>query len=232
MRQRKYFIFAFIFAVLAAGAVYLYLDSLRAEQETVVEYFSVPVVKEKIAARTIITADMLVIEQMIAAQIHPDALLEEEHITGSTASASLFPGEQFLQQRLVAPGEKGAGLAYIISPGKRAMTVAVDEVSGVGRMVLPGDRVDIIALLEEEQEERRLAYAALVVQNVRVLAVGQVLETDDLSVEASTISLEITPEEALRLALAADQGAIKLLLRGVTDPAPIFITPFTADDFL
>ncbi len=235
MKQKKYFLLALIFALLAAGAVYLYLESLQQETEYPLEqqYDTVLVVKMDIPARTVVTTDMLTSTEIPSWHVHPQALLEREEIVGSITRGPLFAGEQFLQQKLVSPEDTGVGLSFMISPNKRAITIAVNEVSGVGRMVLPEDRVDILVHLVEEAEgeaETPLSYVTFLLQNIKVLAIGQVVQTEYFSLEGATVTLEVAPEEAQKLSLAVEQGFIRLLLRGAADDEMITLRPFTTED--
>lgn len=225
MRPKLYFVLALIFALLASGSVYLYLESLKQEVKKDLDYTLVPVASRDIPARTVVTAGMVEQKEVPLSQLHQEAHQDDQGVIGSTTSTPIFTGEQFLQQKLVGTGDTTEGLSYIISPGKRAMSIAVNEVSGVGRMVLPGDQVDVIAVLDLREETDRVTYATLLVQRVKVLAVGRVLEAGTPYLEACTVTLEVTPEEAQRLALGADKGSIRLLLRQPADQDTIIQLP-------
>ncbi len=234
MKQRKYFLLALIFALLAAGAVYFYLEDLQQRMErsrthNPILLDTVLVASVDIPARTWITGDMLTYTEVPTGHIHPQAVLEKERVVGSITRFPIFIDEQLLRARLVFPDETGIGLSFMITPGKRAITIAIDEVSGVARMILPEDRVDILVHLVEKTEEG-LEYATFLLQNIKVLAIGQVVYTETFSLDGNTITLEVTPAEAQKLSLAVEHGFNRLLLREATDDEILTLAPFTTED--
>ncbi len=231
MKQKAFFVLAIIFALVAAGAVYLFLEDLEQNMKEDQDYAAALVARSKIPPRTVVTADMMERIDVPLSQLRSDALQNKDEIIGSTTKVPLYAGEPFLADKLASPDELGSGLAYTIAPGKRAMSVQVNEVIGVAQMVLPGDQVDVIAVLEKESEDKRVKYSTLVVQDIRVLAVNQVLATDEPSLAACTVTLELSPVEAQSLLLADETGKIRLLLRGTTESSRTVARPFKADDF-
>jgi len=233
MRQKGFYILALLFALLAAGAVFLYLQQLEEQVRQDLEYATVAVAGGQIPAYTRITAEMLVYENIPLSQVRDDILQHKDDISGAMATVPFYPGEQLIRDKLIFPGETHGGLAYLIAPGKRAMAAAVDEIIAVGNMLLPGDRVDVVAVLERETAAGQLSFATIFVQNLRVLAVGQSLGGEGRIVEpALTVTLEVSPQEAQRLVLAAERGSIRLLLRGAGDTGRSNQAPFTMEHYL
>jgi pilus assembly protein CpaB len=112
----------------------------------------------------------------------------------------------------------------LLGPEMRAVSLPLDETSGAGGFIAPGDRVDIILTRQFGDEA---AYAAAIIQGARVLAVGQTQDTstsEPVIVKSATV--EVTPDEAQRLALAQKVGQIALALRGTGDEArlPVRLT--------
>ncbi len=232
MRQKGYFILALVFALLAAGAVYLYLLQLEQQVKQDLDYASIAVVKEHIPAHTRITVDMLATRDVPVSQVRSDALQRREDVAGAMARVPLYPGEPLIRDKLVFPGETHGGLTYLIAPGKRAMAVAVNEVIAVGYMLQPGHRVDVVAVLEKKGTEENIPYATIFVQDLLVLAVGQSLTpVVPKGQPALTVTLEVSPEEGQKLALAAERGSIRLLLRGAGDEGRPEPAPFKLHDF-
>jgi pilus assembly protein CpaB len=233
MRQKGYFILALLFALLAAGAVFLYLQQLEEQARQNLQFATVPVVGGQIPAHTRITPEMLIYTDIPLSQVRNDALQRKDDIYGAVAKVPFYPGEPLIRDKLIFPGETRGGLAFLIDPGKRAMAVAVDEVIAVGNMLLPGNRVDVVAVLERETAAGQLSFATIFVQDLRVLAVGQALAGEGQKVEpALTVTLEVSPDEAQRLVLAAERGSIRLLLRGGGDTGRSNQAPFTMDRYL
>jgi len=126
-------------------------------------------------------------------------------------------GEPILQSKLAAQGIEG-GMTAIISPGKRALSVKVDEIIGVAGFVLPGASVDVIVTIDDKQNRIFDAAAKTVLQNIKVLAVGQkVMQEKDEPVLVNVVTLEVTLEEAEKLALSINRGRLQLALRNQSD---------------
>ena len=231
MKQKIYLFLALIFALLAAGAVYLYLENLEKEMKADLEYATILVAKDYIPPHTVITKEMISSSDIPLSQVREDILRNQDDILGRTTKTPLFPGESFIGEKLASPGEAKNGLSYSISPGKRAVTVAVNEVVGVGKMLLPGDHVDIVAVLEKKGAESRGIFATLCIQNIRVLAVGQEMVASKTVMEANTVTLEATPAEAQKLVLAEENGSIRLLLRGAAESGTVAVPSFYLDNF-
>ena len=148
--------------------------------------------------------------------------------------AALAPREPLLPSKVSGPGLKPS-VAALIDPGMRAYTIKVDDVAGGGGHVLPGDRVDVLlarALAApdvEGAEGNRLIVSSLVVQNIRVLGMDMV--ADPASVEKftpSTATLEVSVEDAGKLAVAGQAGTLSLALRRSGATEVVEIRPITA----
>ncbi len=125
----------------------------------------------------------------------------------------------------VAPVGTPLGLFGKIPEGMRAVTVKVDEVSGVAGFIRPGSKVDVVLTgAGAELEGKEGKGAKIILQNVMVLATGQrvtQLEGKEKPQMVNTVTLLVTPEEAERLALAIKMGSLLLTLRSGSDSEPI-----------
>lgn len=143
-----------------------------------------------------------------------------EDLVGAVLREPVDAGEPITRGKLVFPGETGF-LAAVLDPGKRAVTVAVSDVSGVAGFVFPGDRVDIIlaqAIKMSKDVTRRATVTAL--EDVRVLAIDQAI--DDRSGKAATaktVTLEVDPKMAEAVTLLPDMGRLSLSLRSLAPGA-------------
>ncbi|NPV28910.1 MAG: Flp pilus assembly protein CpaB [Firmicutes bacterium] len=234
---------ALVLAALAAGAGSYYLR-LAEEARTHVEKGSVVVARSGVPAKVRVAREMLDVVEMPAAYIHPRAARKLEDVVGAITREPLVAGEQVLLDRVVRETETKAGLSFLVPPGKRAVTVAADEVTAVGWHVQPGDRVDVIGTVEVpmpgktepgKREDRVITIVAL--QDVEVLAVGKNLEFvreqgKEKKVEVKTVTLAVTPEEAKPLVLADEEGTIRLALRSPVEKGKVSSAPFELEDFL
>ncbi|HCC57668.1 MAG TPA: Flp pilus assembly protein CpaB [Solibacterales bacterium] len=139
-----------------------------------------------------------------------------EEVQNRAVIAAIFPGEPILPQRLAAVGS-GAGLAPMIAPGQRAVSVRVNDVIGVAGFVQPGMRVDV--LLSGRPPGSEDSVTRTVLQNVIVLSAGEVLQPEPKgqAIKATLVTLEVSPHDAEVLTLASGEGRIQLVLRNSTD---------------
>ena len=140
-----------------------------------------------------------------------------EQVVGRVTATSILPGDLITENKL-APKGTVAGITALLSPNQRAMTVKVDEASGVAGFLTPGNRVDVVVVVDMG-EYNKDPIAKLLFQNLKVLGTGQKLENlpGDKPQIVPTVTLEVTPEQGERLALAAQEGRISLVLRGQGD---------------
>jgi pilus assembly protein CpaB len=134
-------------------------------------------------------------------------------LEGRVAGASMERGEMILFNKL-APEGTAAGLGGLLAEDKRALTVRVDDVTGVAGFIHPGDRVDVLADLKVPKTSD--AFSKIILQNVPVLTIGQIWEEqkgERKPVLVSTVTLELTPAQAEVLNLASNEGKIRLALR-------------------
>lgn len=148
-------------------------------------------------------------------------------LIGRVTTVPLVKGQPVLDSLLAAPGA-GAGLQALVPEGMRAITVEVNEYSSVAGLIGPGCAVDVVATMQDSQTKDMVART--IVQNVRVMAVGQRVgiarearEKDATSpagdVAFKSVTLLTTPEEAEALELASMAGRPRLVLRGNGDTA-------------
>lgn len=130
------------------------------------------------------------------------------------ALVAMSPREPVLPSKLSGAGARPS-VSALISPGMRAYPIGITKVSGVGGHALPGDRVDIMLLRYIGPEEAGNVETDVILQNVRVLSMNQNANqtgTDKTPKPEYTV-LEVTPEDAAKLAIAAKIGALSMVLR-------------------
>ena len=133
-------------------------------------------------------------------------------IAGRVAQAPIPQGNPILFSML-APEGTAAGLSGILPDGKRALTVKVDEVAGVGGFIHPGDHVDVLVDLPIKDTQEH--FSKTILHDISVLTTGQIWEQkgDNKPMVVNTVTLELTPEAAEVLNLASNNGKIRLALR-------------------
>lgn len=208
---------AAVFGLLAALSVSRYLSNARAVPRNA---NSVIVAKVDVPLGTEIVAEQLTRVQF-PADATPDGTFDsEEKIVGRISVVNIAAREPITDFKLAAEGSAG-GLSAVIPEGYRAMTVKVDDVVGVSGFLRPGTMVDVLTVMDKPGDEmRKEAVSKIVLQNVRVLASGQNMDqpkNDREPESVKAVTLQVTPEQAEKLALASTEGKLRLVLRNVID---------------
>jgi pilus assembly protein CpaB len=172
-------------------------------------------------------------------------------ISGMIAMVPIKQGEQITFNKISEPGIR-TGLSPQVAPGKRAIAVPVNELSGVGKLLKPGDRVDLIVTFVPGQDRMR-TFAQTLFQDVVVLAVGRnvtnnvarVMEQEGSSRKLRTrslieydgfnsITIEVDPRQAQALGLiTASAGAqITVALRNNDDTERAGISPLSLGELM
>jgi pilus assembly protein CpaB len=135
-------------------------------------------------------------------------------MTGAVARTPLLPGEPITAYKLVKAGDGGV-LAAILPAGMRAISTRIKEETGVGRLILPNDHVDVILTMRKRGDH----VSDTIFRNVRVLAIGQLIEAREGKklAEGNTATLELNSAQAEELAAANSKGEISLVLRSIAD---------------
>ncbi|MXO89493.1 Flp pilus assembly protein CpaB [Pontixanthobacter aquaemixtae] len=175
---------------------------------------------------TIITADA------ISYQMWPEELVQDAYfidgesdvtkLLGTVVRHQITAGEPVTQGSLVKPGDRGF-LAAALGPGMRAVTVPVSAKTGVGGFVFPGDRVDLVLTQTVKGDEGEpLKASETILRNIRVLATDQ--STTQETVDGKTVvrafrtvTLEVTPRIAEKVAVSQTIGTLSLSLRSIAD---------------
>lgn len=168
----------------------------------------------EIAVEETLTDEMMSLKAVPADLVPPGVLIDLKDARGRWARIRLLPGDPILDAKL-APKGTPTGLIGKITPGMRAVTIRVDEQTGLSGFILPDYRVDVH---QPKRDDRVGRVARVLLQNVRVLASGTVIESpDDRSIKSETVTLEVTPAQAELLTAAAHEGPLSLSLRPLGD---------------
>lgn len=231
--SRKYWLIAVICGLVASALVYHFLESVKASYRPG-NLVPVVVARNDIARDTIITREVLRLDECPGQYVHPNAIRDIKQVIGKVAVQPVMAGEQILQTRLL-DSAKANHLAYSIPVSKRAVSIAVDHVSGVGGQIKAGDRVDIIAVLDisaplPQGGEINQSFSIVTLQDIEVLAVSD--NNDGNGKGNQTLTLAVSVEEAPPLVLAAERGKLRMLLRSPVDQSRTDLPPYELKDFL
>ncbi|MCL6610164.1 MAG: Flp pilus assembly protein CpaB [Peptococcaceae bacterium] len=212
---------AVAFGLAAAYGTYQYIRHMESTYKASGDFVPVAVAKVMIPARQLITEQMVTFTQIPSNYVSPTVLGTPGEVVGKVARSDIHPGEHILKSRVASPGDAGEGLAMLVEPGRRAMTVAVNDVTGVAGLLKPGDHVDVLGTVNVGSN----VFTSTLVQDIRVLAVNKSTggQADPKQPVNGTVTLSVNPSEAQHITLAAERGSIRLVLRTPADGAKIGI---------
>lgn len=180
---------------------------------------------------TVIEAEDVTVDTRPAHTLGEYVFVSVDQVLGQKVGDAILSGESVRPERLMAGGARQK-VEEVIDPGTRAMTLRAARDAAVGGLVGPGSFVDVIVTIRPDTESLAAEWVTkTILQGVRVIAVGdEVGAPGDPEVEAEEearqtarerrevfVTLEVEPEEAEQLALAAARGRIHLSLRAVGD---------------
>jgi len=172
----------------------------------------------------LLTPQVLKVEQWPKDKVPAGAVTKIENVEGRRARTKLYAGEPILETKLLGKGASEQGATALIPKGYRVVPVKVDLVSGGSSLILPGDRVDVmIHLVRDPGREIPETITRTILQDIKVFAVNDVVDLEkekdpnNKSIDAKTISLLVTPEQAAKLMLATQMGTINLVMRSTED---------------
>lgn len=166
--------------------------------------------------------EMVKLAEWPADSVPKGAFADPQKLAGRVLKSSVLAGEPVSEAKLAPVGTLG-GLSALITEGKRAITVRVNDVIGVAGFTLPGNYVDIIVSTEKdptpEANNREQSISKIVLERILVLAVAQEVNRDETKPRVvNAVTLEVTPEQAETLDLARSVGTLSLALRNQVDP--------------
>lgn len=220
---------ALFLGLLAVALVWFALRS-RQPASKPAESVQIPVARETIPANTDLTPEMFEQKTVESDKVPKDVITDSKQLTDRITLHELPQGEPVSVSAVVRRSISKA-LAYGIPENYRALTVAVDDVSGVANFIRPGDYIDLVGLFTDTSGE--LSVAITVLQDTLVLAVNSATEVpeekkEDEASEPSKsrrgdkdrmVTLAVTPHEAQLLALSDFRGELRMALRRTGDHA-------------
>lgn len=248
-RRAIAFIVAIILAIVAAFAVYTYLQDVenRAAEEVdaVIGYVATQRIEPGTLADTAIQLDAIEEREIPRSLLAESAVTDLSQVTGRVVEEVILPGDQLVADRFAAPGQGVEVLT--IPPDHQAMSIQVGIPPGVAGFLRAGDHVSVIAYLEvpledgetvavEDPETGETAVAReagpraqFVLQDVEVLSVGRRVPPSDenpaggttADTEATLLTVAVTPVEAERLAFSTLNGQLYLTLLSEDETEPV-----------
>lgn len=214
---------AVLIGVVAAYGVNRYIkgevDQLEARSKG--KTIKVVVPKDDLPKGTVLTANLVAVRDIPAEWAHSNAISPDQftRVENQKLAYPAVHGEMLLWSML--EGERTPSFSSRLAPGRRAITVPVDEVNSISGMLEPGDRIDLMVSVKKDKN----TFMFPLLQNVAVLATGSRAATTpdadgkDSKRTFTTITLEASPDEAERVLAAREVGKLAALLRPPGDAA-------------
>lgn len=218
--------------IVAFGAISVYKKMAGSKDAPLVEK-SEPSSRILVANRDLTAGQFLDIAQDVTWQgVEPDTITSEyiregqasiNSFAGAVIRRSLHAGDRVTSDALMKSGE-GGFMSAVLEPGHRAVSVSVNATSGNAGFISPGDHVDMIVtrhLRSGGSNNDEEIISETFVEDVRVLAVDQSLDNpENKAILAKTVTLEVTSEQAEKVAVASELGKISLALRSLAPVPP------------
>ena len=214
---------AIIIALIASVLVYNWLQKkAKANEVAVLETQTVSVASADLSWGTVLSKDMIKAVPFLKGNLPEGCFSDPASLVGRVLISPVKAKEPIFESRLAPISVKTGGVAAVISPKKRAVAIRVDKTIGVSGFIHPGHRVDVLVTLAAGKTP--VSVTKTVLENILVLTAGPEMETkgkEQKPANVDVITLEVTPEEAEKLALAANEGKLQLALRNFTDTGDV-----------
>ena len=205
---------ALVLAVAAGGGVYIYLKNMPVAEAQGPETVSVVVARKDMTFGTTLNDEHLRLIDFPKESVPIGSYTSVDSVLNQTTKVFVVEGEPILASKLSAIG---GGLSVRVPPNMRAMSMKIDDVTGVSGFVLPGDRVDVVVTVENVGGAN-VAVTKTILQDLEVLAAGVKTETkNNHNITVQTVTVLVDPEGAEKLALGVHQGKVHLSLRNPVD---------------
>ncbi|MBR1266161.1 Flp pilus assembly protein CpaB [Bradyrhizobium sp. AUGA SZCCT0222] len=144
-------------------------------------------------------------------------------LPGSLVRKFVDAGSPVTLQDILRPRDRGF-LASVLAPDSRAISIKVDEESGVSGLIRPGDHVDVVLTqVFEKADPARRALSEAILRNVRIIAIDQEIAQGGRALsamagkQAQTVSLELTSAQVKKVTVAKQLGTLSLAVRAAVD---------------
>lgn len=220
--MRRLGLIVLVIAILLGGGALWGVLSLQTHR-TALNETTVVVAARPIQLGQALTPDMMRSQAWPADALPEGAFRTVSDLTTGEARVALRaiePNEPILASRISGAGGR-ATLSATIAAGHRAVAIRVNDVVGVAGFVLPGDFVDVLLTRQNGSGyNNQDMQTDLLISNVRVLAVDQTASENRNDPQvARAVTIEVTPEDGQKVALAGQIGTLSLALRRADDIA-------------
>ncbi len=217
-------VISIVIAVVGSVFIYKWINLKTAPKEVVkVESEAVPIAVAAVDLQwgTKLKPEMIKTAPFLKESLPEGYFTHPADLNNRVVIASIKKGEPLVEHRLAPISIKTGGVSAVLESGKRAVAVKGDKVIGISGFVNPGNRVDVLVTLRDPKT--KLEKTKVVLENIPVLATGTQVQKNDKGepMPVDVYTLEVTLEQAEKLALASSQGKLQFALRNITDAKPV-----------
>ncbi|HDQ26567.1 MAG TPA: Flp pilus assembly protein CpaB [bacterium] len=225
--ETKLFIAAVLSGVAAVFLAYMLISGKKEALEKSMEPVKVVSASKYIPSWTKLGSENLKYTEIPARFVTRAHVTDIKDIEERFSMVPFIQGEPVLANKL---SDRGEQLNIAIPTGLRAVSIGVDEESGVGYMIRPGDHVDVMLTYTDTGAKTKALVTAMLLQDARVVAVGTDFSYTKKSMSYSSVTLALTPEEAELITFARAKGRLSLALRPLGDRGREKIKMVSFDD--
>jgi pilus assembly protein CpaB len=235
---RAYIPIALSLVIAVVGSIFLYnwIERQRGPKEIVqvekTEAAPIAVAAANLPWGSKLTPEMIKMAPFLKESLPPGYFASATDLKGRVTLTPLKLNELITEHKLAPDSVTTGGVSAILKPGTRAIAVKGDKIIGISGFVNPGNRVDVIVTATDPESQK--VKAKIMLEKLLILATGTQVQKNEKGepMPVDVYTLEVTPEDAEKLALAASNGRLQFALRNVTDLESVSTKGITIPEIL
>jgi pilus assembly protein CpaB len=216
MRSRTLFLLAILMGLITTTLFIFTLNNEKPEAtEKEIEKVDVVFAISAIQPNQVITEELVEVRRIPIDQKHEAAVQNIEDILNKIAITQIEENEILLQHRVQTIEDEKGSLSKKITEGSRGVSIGLNIVQSVSNLVEPEDYVDVIFTERVKKDKEEVTVSKQLLTNIRVLAIGQKITVSNEAnevVQYGEVTLEIAPEDTMKLVNAFESGNLHLIL--------------------
>ena len=225
-----------VIAVIGSIFLYKWIERQRGPKETVrvekTEAVPIAVAAANLPWGTKLKPEMIKMAPYLKQSLPAGYFSSTSDLKDRVIVLPLKLNESITEAKLAPTSVKTGGVSAILKPGMRAIAVKGDKVIGISGFINPGNRVDVIVTVKEPKTKK--IKSKIFLENLSVLATGTEVQRNEKGepMPVDVYTLEVTPEQAEKVALAASEGRLQFALRSVIDSGDVRTKGVTVAELL
>ena len=198
------------------------------------DFVEVAVAAVQIPWGTKLSVDFVQMRTFLAESLPAGSFTDPQALADRVLITPIDKGDIILESKLAPTGVTSGGISAVIAPGNRAIAVKGDKVVGLAGLIKPMDRVDVLVTIDKVSGSHKdEPVTKVVLENILVLAAGTQMQKDEKGESPVDVyTLEVSPNDAERLALASNEGKLHFALRNALDSEVVLTKGATINNTL